>query len=149
MSSNWVVARQLVERAFESNLLVGRRDLDWLTARTPGAVGSNVQAAAGVIDAIRTSAGLDGTVKLALVRPAVEVITVQAVPGGIAHGPDPTVEVFYGASVVEEFEKHGEDGNGVGLGAHAGVVVANRREGHLKIASELVSCFILYHTQID
>ena len=58
---------------------------------------------------------------------------MQAVSGGIAHGVHPAVEVGEGRGVVEELVENGVDSLRVGLWAHAAIVGADGREGHLKV----------------
>lgn len=126
-----VVAGKSGNRAVETNVLGGRRSLQLLRARDTGAVGADVQAASLVVDAVGARAGGDGELEGVLVLPALEVVGVEAVAGGIAVGVDEAVEVLDGAGVVEKLVEDREDGLGVRLRAHASVVVTNGREGNL------------------
>lgn len=128
---NGVVAGKSSEGPVETNVFGGRRSLQLLRARDTGAVGADVQAASLVVDAVGAGAGGDGELEGVLVLPALEVVGVQAVAGGVAVGVDEAVEVLDRAGVVEELVEDREDGLGVRLRAHAGVVVANSREGDL------------------
>ena len=62
--------------------------------------------------------------------PSVQIVAVEAVAGGVTHGPD-EVGVGVGCGVEVELEEDGEDGVGVGLRAHAAVVGADSGIGHL------------------
>lgn len=84
--SNWAVKSNVLGRSSSLELL-GRR-------RTRSAVGSDIQAASLVKDTIGTSAGGDSVIECVLVSPALEVICVKAVTGGITVGVDKAVVVL-------------------------------------------------------
>lgn len=132
VSSDGVVSRELVKRTVAANLFVRRSSLDFLLASmSGGAISSNVQAAAAVVNTVRSCACTNGALKTVLVLPALEVIAVKSVASSVAHSPDRTVGILNGTGVVEEFIEDGKDGLGVRFGADTKVVVANGREGNL------------------
>lgn len=126
-----VVAGKGGDRTGKTNVLSRSSSLKLLRARRTRAVGSDVQATSLVEDAVGTSAGGDSVVESILVLPALEVVGVKAVAGSITSGVDEAVEVLDCAGVVEELVEDREDGLGVRLRAHTGVVVTNSREGNL------------------
>lgn len=74
-AADGVVARKLGKRPVETDLLVGSGVLERLGARhARGAVGSDVEAAVGVVDAVGAGAGPDGVLETVLVGPALEVV---------------------------------------------------------------------------
>lgn len=85
------------------------------------------------MDAVWSGASLHGSVETVLIGPSVQKVTVKSVTLGISLSPEKSVEVLDGIDVVEELEKDGEDGYGVGLWAHTGVVIADSRECNLSI----------------
>lgn len=93
---------------------------------------SYIHTAARGVESIGTLAGGNRLDQGILVRPAVDEVAVQAVPGGIAHGVHPAVEVGEGRGVVEELVENGVDSLRVRLWAHATIVGAEGGEGHLK-----------------
>lgn len=113
LSRDRIVTWQLIKRSVKANLLLGRRNLNWLRASMSRAIGANIQAASGVINTIGTSASINGAIKSTLVRPAVEKVAMETVASRVTHSPDPAIKVFNRPSVVEEFEKHRKDGDGV------------------------------------
>lgn len=90
-----VVAGESGKRTSEANVLRRSGSLELLGAGLAGSsVGADVQAAAAVKDTVGASAGGDGVVESVLVLPALEVIGVQGVAGGITSGVDESVEVL-------------------------------------------------------
>lgn len=129
-----VVARKLIERTILTHFFVRRRGLDLLDAGMAwAAVSADIQAAVGIIHALVARAGVNGAFQAVLVRPALEVVSVESVALRVPHGPDQAVRILDGACVVEELVKYRQDRLGVALGAYAKVVVANGREGNLAL----------------
>lgn len=58
---------------------------------------------------------------------------MQTIAGWVAHCVHPLVEVLEGRCVVEELVEETENGVWVGLGAHATIIGADGRVGHLDI----------------
>lgn len=82
-----------------------------------------------------------------LIRPPLQKVPVQSVARCVPVAVDPSAEIFLLdlARVVVELVEDGNNGNGVRLGTHAGVVVANGRKGHLVWVSNwtLFALFLL------
>lgn len=90
-----VVAGKGSNWAGKSNVLGRSRGLELLGRRsTRSAVGSDVQAASLVENTVGAGASGDGVVESILVRPALEVVCVETVAGGITVGVDKTVVVL-------------------------------------------------------
>lgn len=90
-----VVAGKGRNWAAESNVLGRSSDLELLgSRRARGAVGSDVQAASLVKHTVGASAGGDGVVEGILVLPALEIVCVETVAGGITVGVDEAVVVL-------------------------------------------------------
>lgn len=95
------------------------------------AVGTDVQAAAAVVDTIGTGASGNGTLESVLVSPALDVVAVEAVTGTVTTSPGKTVEILDGSSVIEKLIEDRENGLGVRLRANTEVVVTNCGESNL------------------
>lgn len=122
-ASKRVVARQRINRALSSDILGGLGHLELLHAGVAGgAIRANVETASGVLDAVGARAGGNGALEAVLVRPALQVITVEAIARGVAVGPSKAVRVLNRAGVVEELVKDGQDRPGVRLRTYAAVV---------------------------
>jgi len=65
------------------------------------------------------------------VGPSHDEVTMKTVSSGITVGKSEAVEVGVRAGIEEELIEQGEDGDGVGLGAHTTVVVSDSRVGHM------------------
>lgn len=90
-----------------------------------------VNAAVWRKEAVGAAAGCDGGLQSVLV-PAVDEIAVQTVASKVTHRVHPLVEsVVEDPGVVEEFHEDTENGNWVGLRAHASIIGACLRVGHL------------------
>ena len=110
-----VVARQLAEARSEANILLGRIPLRLLPRHPTRTVGTNIQRAVGIISALAASASLHGVLQAVLVRPALDVVAVQAEARGVAVGVDPAAKVLAldDARVVKEFVEDRDNGDGV------------------------------------
>lgn len=139
---NGVVARQLAEIVLQADVFLGSRLLGSMGCLMASTFGANTQAAVDVVGTLAASASGHGMLKAVLVGPALEVVAVQAVSSGVAVGVDPAVEVsrVNRSRAVKEFVEDGDDGYGVGLGAHATVIVSDCRKGHLVHCQLTASC---------
>lgn len=66
-----------------------------------------------------------------LIRPPVDEVSMQTETSLIAHCIYPVREIGVGLGVIYEFQEDGIDGDGVGFGADAFVIIADCRIGHL------------------
>jgi len=123
-----VVARESGDWASQADVL-GRGGNDGRIRLGRYSAGSDT-ARLGV-EAVGALAGSHGSIEESLVSPAVEEIAVQAVTGGVTHGPDQVLVIREGGGVIEELVEDRVDGLGVRLRADTSVVVTEGGEGHV------------------